>query len=93
MNKYKPCAPAQLIGNGKNIADLRRWLTQWEDVHIKGTGPGAGRGDLHPLRIHSHRVQQAASVAAAAAAAAPAAPAAPAVAAFTRLFRVSLTNL
>jgi replication factor C subunit 1 len=30
------------MGNGKNIADLRRWLTQWEDVHIKGAGPGAG---------------------------------------------------
>ena len=42
VNKYKPSQPAQLIGNGKNIADLRRWLNEWEAVHIKGTGPGAG---------------------------------------------------
>ena len=42
VNKYKPSQPAHLIGNGKNIADLRRWLRTWEDVHVKGTGPGAG---------------------------------------------------
>ena len=41
VNKYKPSQPAQLIGNGKNIADMRRWLTTWDDVHVKGIGPAA----------------------------------------------------
>ena len=36
VNKYKPAAPAQLIGNGAKIAELRKFLTTWEDVHLKG---------------------------------------------------------
>ena len=36
VNKYKPNQPAQLIGNGAKIAELRKFLTTWEDVHLKG---------------------------------------------------------
>ena len=29
-NKYQPGMPAQLIGNGAKIAELRKWLSSWQ---------------------------------------------------------------
>ena len=52
VNKYKPSQPAQLIGNGKNIADLRRFLTTWHDVHVSQTHPSAqGKGKDKPMKV------------------------------------------
>ena len=51
VNKYKPSAPAQLIGNGKNIADLRRFLQTWEAIHLTGEHPSAGlKGKDKPMK-------------------------------------------
>ena len=51
MNKYKPSQPAQLIGNGKNIADLRKFLSQWNDIHVAGTHPLAdAKGKDKPMK-------------------------------------------
>ena len=52
VNKYKPSQPAQLIGNGKNIADLRRFLTTWHAVHVSQTHPSAqGKGKDKPMKV------------------------------------------
>ena len=51
VNKYKPSAPAQLIGNGKQIADLRRFLSTWEDIHVTGAHPLAdAKGKDKPMK-------------------------------------------
>ena len=51
VNKYKPSQPAQLIGNGKNIADLRKFLSQWNDIHVAGTHPLAdAKGKDKPMK-------------------------------------------
>jgi replication factor C subunit 1 len=51
VNKYKPSAPAQLIGNGKNVADLRRFLQTWEAIHLTGEHPSAGlKGKDKPMK-------------------------------------------
>ena len=51
VNKYKPSAPAQLIGNGKNIADLRKFLSTWNDVFMTKTHPNAElKGKEKPMK-------------------------------------------
>ena len=51
VNKYKPSQPAQLIGNGKNIADLRKFLTHWNEIHVAGTHPLAdAKGKDKPMK-------------------------------------------
>jgi hypothetical protein len=30
VEKHKPTSVAQLVGNGKLIADLRSWLFEWQ---------------------------------------------------------------
>ena len=34
-DKYKPSRISELIGNGKRIADLRRWLLEWQNNQQK----------------------------------------------------------
>ena len=51
VNKYKPSQPAQLIGQRKNIADLRKFLSQWNDIHVAGTHPLAdAKGKDKPMK-------------------------------------------
>ena len=51
VNKYKPSQPAQLIGNGKNIADLRKFLTTWNDIHVTKSHPSAdAKGKEKPMK-------------------------------------------
>jgi replication factor C subunit 1 len=51
VNKYKPSQPAQLIGNGKNIADLRKFLSTWNEIHVAGTHPLAdAKGKDKPMK-------------------------------------------
>ena len=41
----------QLIGNGKNIADLRKFLTHWNEIHVAGTHPLAdAKGKDKPMK-------------------------------------------
>ncbi|GBG31639.1 Replication factor C subunit 1 [Hondaea fermentalgiana] len=37
VDKYKPMTVADLVGNTKAVADLTRWLRDWDAVHIKKT--------------------------------------------------------
>lgn len=44
VDKHKPQASSQLIGNPGVIQTLRQWLTQWEAVHIHGAEAGTTKG-------------------------------------------------
>jgi replication factor C subunit 1 len=40
VNKWKPKASSDLVGNTVLINTVRAFLTMWEDVHIRGMAPG-----------------------------------------------------
>ena len=50
VNKYKPSQPAQLIGNGKNIADLRKFLQTWDALHGKDGTAKDMKGKDKPMK-------------------------------------------
>lgn len=39
VEKYKPRTAIELVGNQTNVATVRQWLHQWEQVHLKGATP------------------------------------------------------
>jgi hypothetical protein len=39
VERYKPTNAHELVGNNTNVATLRQWLYQWEDVQLRGATP------------------------------------------------------
>lgn len=53
VEKYKPHNAAELVGNNTNVATLRQWLHQWEDVHLRGAVPQQPRHVVSKLFRHT----------------------------------------
>ena len=45
VEKHKPETIAQLVGNGKLIADLRKWISEWQRCVLAGAPVGVGTLD------------------------------------------------
>lgn len=44
VEKWRPQATSELVGNPGHVATLRSWLQQWDDVHLRGREPSGGGG-------------------------------------------------
>lgn len=51
VEKYKPRNADELVGNGGNVATIRQWLHQWDDVHLRGATPVQPKSGGYQVRL------------------------------------------